>query len=266
MISVSSSSLFLISSNSSPSILCFFFSSRRRHTSSTRDWSSDVCSSDLCSTVGRSRWNDAGMTVPLIVGQQRGLLVRRAADGPLAGGPASGRSTQPPRCPRLWRRLVSGRGPAGLQELHRGGDQVERGRARVLGLAVLEPPADDDPAVLDEVLGQTSGVLALDRDVDEVDQGRLLFALADGAADGELEDDGLGRAAATAELGRAGEPADEDGEVEVHDVAPCFDGQGVASGRVAAKKPLQSRARGWMVAPVWGASMIRSRPWESLPR
>src|SRR5215207_11439158 len=27
--------------------LFFFFSSRRRHTSSTRDWSSDVCSSDL---------------------------------------------------------------------------------------------------------------------------------------------------------------------------------------------------------------------------
>src|SRR2546421_7580962 len=27
--------------------LCFFFSSRRRHTRSDRDWSSDVCSSDL---------------------------------------------------------------------------------------------------------------------------------------------------------------------------------------------------------------------------
>src|SRR5699024_11949112 len=27
--------------------LVFFFSSRRRHTSSKRDWSSDVCSSDL---------------------------------------------------------------------------------------------------------------------------------------------------------------------------------------------------------------------------
>src|SRR5687768_17622250 len=27
--------------------LCFFFSSRRRHTSCSRDWSSDVCSSDL---------------------------------------------------------------------------------------------------------------------------------------------------------------------------------------------------------------------------
>src|SRR5699024_11351456 len=29
------------------SLLCFFFSSRRRHTRSKRDWSSDVCSSDL---------------------------------------------------------------------------------------------------------------------------------------------------------------------------------------------------------------------------
>src|SRR5437868_13197831 len=29
------------------SVLVFFFSSRRRHTRSKRDWSSDVCSSDL---------------------------------------------------------------------------------------------------------------------------------------------------------------------------------------------------------------------------
>src|SRR5206468_8662877 len=28
-------------------VFCFFFSSRRRHTRSDRDWSSDVCSSDL---------------------------------------------------------------------------------------------------------------------------------------------------------------------------------------------------------------------------
>src|SRR5690606_10679758 len=28
-------------------LLCFFFSSRRRHTRFSRDWSSDVCSSDL---------------------------------------------------------------------------------------------------------------------------------------------------------------------------------------------------------------------------
>src|SRR2546421_7672259 len=30
----------------------FFFSSRRRHTRSDRDWSSDVCSSDLNATFG----------------------------------------------------------------------------------------------------------------------------------------------------------------------------------------------------------------------
>src|SRR6266536_4328703 len=33
----------------------FFFSSRRRHTRSTRDWSSDVCSSDLTAAVPASR-------------------------------------------------------------------------------------------------------------------------------------------------------------------------------------------------------------------
>src|SRR5690606_40740226 len=31
---------------------CFFFSSRRRHTRFSRDWSSDVCSSDLDGSVG----------------------------------------------------------------------------------------------------------------------------------------------------------------------------------------------------------------------
>src|SRR2546422_11720478 len=30
--------------------MCFFFSSRRRHTRCSRDWSSDVCSSDLYQT------------------------------------------------------------------------------------------------------------------------------------------------------------------------------------------------------------------------
>src|SRR5699024_11518957 len=35
----------------SPSDMSFFFSSRRRHTRSKRDWSSDVCSSDLTSVA-----------------------------------------------------------------------------------------------------------------------------------------------------------------------------------------------------------------------
>src|SRR5690606_40100912 len=37
-------------------LLVFFFSSRRRHTRFSRDWSSDVCSSDL-----RSRRNSGGI-------------------------------------------------------------------------------------------------------------------------------------------------------------------------------------------------------------
>src|SRR5438105_6680496 len=37
-------------------ILLFFFSSRRRHTRSTRDWSSDVCSSDPNNTTTGTGW------------------------------------------------------------------------------------------------------------------------------------------------------------------------------------------------------------------
>src|SRR5439155_7242102 len=43
-------------------VFCFFFSSRRRHTRWPRDWSSDVCSSDLGSllaTVSSSRLRTA---------------------------------------------------------------------------------------------------------------------------------------------------------------------------------------------------------------
>src|SRR3712207_8571889 len=43
--------------------LFFFFSSRRRHTRYWRDWSSDVCSSDL------GRLLEFIMTAPLIVAQ-----------------------------------------------------------------------------------------------------------------------------------------------------------------------------------------------------
>src|SRR5438874_13587018 len=47
--------------------LVFFFSSRRRHTRSLRDWSSDVCSSDLSATwcLGMSE-PDAGSDVAAI--------------------------------------------------------------------------------------------------------------------------------------------------------------------------------------------------------
>src|SRR5207302_7926072 len=44
----------------------FFFSSRRRHTRFSRDWSSDVCSSDLASHASLSADRCAGCT-PLVV-------------------------------------------------------------------------------------------------------------------------------------------------------------------------------------------------------
>src|SRR5690625_7083055 len=43
--------------SSSVLIICFFFSSRRRHTRWPRDWSSDVCSSDLgAAAQGKHLW------------------------------------------------------------------------------------------------------------------------------------------------------------------------------------------------------------------
>src|SRR5216683_6675805 len=51
----------------------FFFSSRRRHTRSDRDWSSDVCSSDL------------PLAAPFA---DRGAGCPRDADPAAAGGPA----------------------------------------------------------------------------------------------------------------------------------------------------------------------------------
>src|SRR5699024_11633403 len=47
-----------------PCVLFFFFSSRRRHTRSKRDWSSDVCSSDLTSDLPPLRY--AATTLVLV--------------------------------------------------------------------------------------------------------------------------------------------------------------------------------------------------------
>src|SRR2546421_12975842 len=60
----------------------FFFSSRRRHTRSDRDWSSDVCSSDL--DGGRGAY-----PARLLRGGPRGGTVRAARGGEV--GRASGR-------------------------------------------------------------------------------------------------------------------------------------------------------------------------------
>src|SRR5256884_7193290 len=58
--------------------LIFFFSSRRRHTICSRDWSSDVCSSDLHSRILRPQawvvlvWNDRHTdTTPFLVAYEQ---------------------------------------------------------------------------------------------------------------------------------------------------------------------------------------------------
>src|SRR5215475_6748871 len=57
-------------------IFFFFFSSRRRHTRFSRDWSSDVCSSDLGGTVGLAALERWVREFARLVHEQRDLLTR----------------------------------------------------------------------------------------------------------------------------------------------------------------------------------------------
>src|SRR5438874_7340434 len=66
----------------------FFFSSRRRHTRSLRDWSSDVCSSDLLTTrISPLAGAALGLALGVIGGARRlgsgacGRGLRSAAEG-----------------------------------------------------------------------------------------------------------------------------------------------------------------------------------------
>src|SRR5690606_39502636 len=70
----------------------FFFSSRRRHTRFSRDWSSDVCSSDL-EVPNRYRLNPRpsgrGARQPVVVGSSPTVLNRERSSigrAPAAGG------------------------------------------------------------------------------------------------------------------------------------------------------------------------------------
>src|SRR6266536_3530779 len=76
------------------SLMLFFFSSRIRHTRSTRDWSSDVCSSDLV-RMDRHRGIDVTM-------------LRRAACRPARRIEIITDGHDPPdaRCPRLGEHLL----------------------------------------------------------------------------------------------------------------------------------------------------------------
>src|SRR5699024_12172583 len=60
---------------------CFFFSSRRRHTRSKRDWSSDVCSSDLIAPSKRQPCCSNVPTILPVKDGQRGAQ-RRCCTSP----------------------------------------------------------------------------------------------------------------------------------------------------------------------------------------
>src|SRR2546429_1648390 len=76
-------------------VLCifFFFSSRRRHTRCSRDWSSDVCSSDLLATITVTNVPVARVTVtPAITSLLMGATLQLTATPTDAlGNPLSGR-------------------------------------------------------------------------------------------------------------------------------------------------------------------------------
>src|SRR3989449_6195491 len=83
---------------------CFFFSSRRRHTRCSRDWSSDVCSSDLAVIVGnegagiRPQLNAvAAQRVAIPLAQGAESLNVAVAAGILLYGGTRGRRSAPGR-------------------------------------------------------------------------------------------------------------------------------------------------------------------------
>src|SRR5690606_40345615 len=55
----------------------FFFSSRRRHTRFSRDWSSDVCSSDLEHTAASTGRVLSGFGLAVALGVPLGILMGR---------------------------------------------------------------------------------------------------------------------------------------------------------------------------------------------
>src|SRR5207249_3468350 len=71
-------------------IVFFFFSSRRRHTRSKRDWSSDVCSSDLGLWEGHRSGRPRGLSP-----EEREKLCDILDSGPAAYGLVTGIWTSP---------------------------------------------------------------------------------------------------------------------------------------------------------------------------
>src|SRR5699024_11668252 len=103
----------------------FFFSSRRRHTRSKRDWSSDVCSSDLPRRIPSPRPDPTHSST--------------AAAGRLGSGPVS----LVERIERLLRPEVLTGGP-GSEQTHRSEERRVGKEWRARGRAETEEEEDED--------------------------------------------------------------------------------------------------------------------------
>src|SRR3712207_9425145 len=97
----------------------FFFSSRRRHTRYWRDWSSDVCSSDL---------EQLSVTVRPLPTTRRGG--RKEVEGARAGAARRRRPSGPGR--RARRAGGSGRGAGGGRKSVGMGKRVDLGGRRII--------------------------------------------------------------------------------------------------------------------------------------
>src|SRR5207302_4662333 len=121
----------------------FFFSSRRRHTRFSRDWSSDVCSSDLLALRPWKRADVEPGLVEKLLGLGNLLRVRhpaaagRNANGVLFGGERSGGHDASGHGERVHRLRPGGRRDARAQQQADHGLTVDGNGSRG-GFSILE--------------------------------------------------------------------------------------------------------------------------------
>src|SRR2546422_7729481 len=108
-----------------PVCFFFFFSSRRRHTRCSRDWSSDVCSSDLKRTIAAA---GAGFGLALA------LPAAAAAHATLLHSSPADRAVVP-TAPRKVRFVFDDavRVASGIRVIRNGGGSVLGGKPRMVG-------------------------------------------------------------------------------------------------------------------------------------
>src|SRR5438105_5851440 len=119
----------------------FFFSSRRRHTRSTRDWSSDVCSSDLMFFAGGTEFTVKFHNNPSVAQVESAVSAENIAGSVISAGgnvyiirtlPLS-----PAQTVNVENDLISRVGPMDVQQVQGGGGTIAKETIEVAVLAVV---------------------------------------------------------------------------------------------------------------------------------